>query len=420
MNDKQIIASYELAKEVYAEAGVDTDKAIDILGSIPISLHIWQSDDVAGFEGGGEITGGIAVTGSNPGKARNIEEVTEDLDFSFSKVAGKHRLDLHAIYGDFKGKKVDRDQVEPEHFAYWADWANSKDLGLDFNGTFFSHPLAADNFTLSSKDDKIRSFWIDHAKRSRKIGAWLGKKTGKRVVNNIWIPDGYKDIPIDRKAHREILKNSLDDILSVKYSGSELADSLEIKLFGVGVESYTVGSNEFYTPYCMTHPGTMICYDSGHFHPTEDISDKFSSVLCFMDEIMLHISRPVRWDSDHVTILDDTLRNIMEQVVRLGTDHFNIGLDYFDGSINRTGAMIMGLRDAQKALLLGLLQPVSVLKELENKGAYFERLARLTESRCRPWSAVWDYFCLSNNVPTGDAWIDDAVRYQNKVAGERH
>lgn len=419
MKEKLITASYEIAKEMYSSIGVDTDSVLNKLSRIPISLHCWQSDDVAGFETSADLSGGIQVTGAYPGKARNIKETQDDLKFALSLIPGKHRVNLHSIYGDFSNGIIDRNLIEPSNFDVWLYWAKNLEINLDFNPSFFSHKNADSNFTLSSKDEGIRRFWVEHAKQCRKIAAYIGRNQGSASINNIWIPDGYKDIPIDRYRHRELLKDSLDQIFAVDYSKKYIKDAVESKLFGIGVESYTVGSHEFYMGYVMNNPNLMLCLDAGHFHPTEDISDKLSSVLLFKDEILLHVSRPVRWDSDHVVVCDDTLKAIMQQVARLGAERINIALDYFDGSINRSGAMVLGMRSSIRALLCAYLEPINTLKAYEDKGFYFERLAHLEESKFMPFGSVWDYYCLINNVPAQDMWIDDTVRYQCKLEKER-
>ena len=419
MKEKQIQSSYETAKEIYASRGINTDKVVESLEKSKISLHVWQADDVSGFENTEGLSGGIQVTGAYAGKARNIEETQSDVKFALSLVPGKHKVNLHAIYGDFSKYPNDRDQISPENFKIWVDWAKHLNISLDFNPTFFSHKMAESDFTLSSKNETVRNFWIEHGKCSREIAAYMGKELGSPAVNNIWIPDGYKDIPINRLSHRKLLKDSLDQIFSKKYDKKYLKDAVESKLFGLGLESYTVGSHEFYMGYAISNPDIMLCLDAGHFHPTEDIADKISSILLFKDELLLHVSRPVRWDSDHVVIFDDSLRTIMQQIERVGSHKVNIALDYFDGSINRVGAMVLGMRSALKAILSAKLEPVSVLEAYENKCEFFERLAYLEESKFMPVSSVWDYYCLKNNVPPQDMWIDDAVRYQNKVTKDR-
>lgn len=420
MNEKNITAAYELAKEQFASMGIDTDKVLSALANIPISLHCWQTDDVSGFENAGDLTGGIQVTGNFPGKARNIAEVRADLEKALSLIPGTHKVNLHAIYGDFTNGTPERCDIDTCHFDSWIDWAKENNVGLDYNGTFFSHAMADTNFTLSSKDKTIRDYWIEHGKKSRKITQYMGEKLGKTCVHNLWIPDGYKDIPADKFEHRAILKEALDEVYKEKFTSKYAVDAFESKLFGVGVESYTVASNEFVTAYCMSNPDVTVTFDAGHFHPTEEIEDKLSSLLCFKDNLLLHISRGVRWDSDHVVILNDQLKGIMEQVVRLGTDKIFIALDYFDGSINRTGAIVTGMRAGIKALMIAMLQPIACMKKAEDEFKYFERLAIMEESKFLPFDAVWNYYCLKNNVALGCEWIKECSDYQAKVAAERN
>ncbi|MBQ7256824.1 MAG: L-rhamnose isomerase [Abditibacteriota bacterium] len=419
MNTENINKAYELAKEQFASMGIDTEAVISSLEKIPISLHCWQTDDVAGFENAGDLGGGLQVTGNYPGKARNIDEVRADLEKSLSLIPGSHKVNLHAIYGDFSKGQPERCDIDTCHFDSWIDWAKENGVGLDYNGTFFSHPMADTNFTLSSKDKTIRDYWIEHAKKSRKITEYIGEKLGRTCVNNLWIPDGYKDIPADKYAHRAILKEALDEIFKDKYTSKYAIDAFESKLFGVGVESYTVTSNEFVLAYCMSQPDVIVTFDAGHFHPTEEIEDKLSSVLTFKDHILLHISRGVRWDSDHVVILNDQLKGIMEQVVRLGTDKIFIALDYFDGSINRCGAIVTGMRAGIKALMIAMLEPLSLMKKAEDDAQYFERLAIMEEAKFLPFDAVWNYYCMKQDVPCGFDWIKECSDYQTKVAKER-
>ena len=418
--EKKVNESYELAKETYAKIGVDTDSAIEKLGKISVSLHCWQGDDVGGFENPDAVLdGGIMATGNYPGKARTADELRMDLDKALSLIPGTHRLNLHAIYAETGGKKVERDKLGPEHFTNWVNWAKSRGMGLDFNPTCFSHPKAASGFTLSSKDEDIRKFWVEHCIACRKIGEYMGKETGSPCVTNIWIPDGYKDIPIDRKGHREILKKSLDEIFEGKIDKSYNLDSVECKLFGIGSESYVVGSHEFYMGYAVKNK-KLLCLDAGHFHPTEVISDKISSVLTFLDEILLHVSRPVRWDSDHVVILNDELIAIAQEIIRGGyLDKIHIGLDFFDASINRLAAWVIGTRCMIKALLLALLEPIEILKKLEDDGNFTERLAMLEELKTMPFGAVWDYYCLRSEVPTGADWLKEVRDYEISVTSKR-
>ena len=404
---------YEAAREAYGLLGVDTEAALGILARTPISVHCWQGDDVGGFESSsaGDPGGGLAVTGNYPGRARTAEELRADLEKVFSLVPGKHRLNLHAFYLDSGGKKVDRDQIETSHFQGWIDWAKSLGLGMDFNPTCFAHPKAADGFTLAHRDPGIRAFWIEHAKRCRTIGAEIGRALGSTCMVNVWIPDGYKDLPVDRVAPRKRLIASLDAIFAEKLPEQEEIDAVECKLFGIGSESYVAGSHEFYLGYAVSRQ-KAICLDAGHFHPTETLADKISSVLLFVPRLLLHVSRGVRWDSDHVVILDDPTRAVMEELVRgdfLGRT--SIGLDYFDASINRVAAWVIGIRATQKALLLALLEPSKQLREAEANGNLTARLALLEEAKSLPWGAVWDEFCLRNDVPVGAAWLAEAESY---------
>ena len=418
---KKIELAYANAKEQYAELGVDTDEALKKLDGINISLHCWQADDVGGFEtpdaelGGG----GIQVTGNYPGKARTIEQLRSDIEKAMSLLPGKQRLNLHAIYGDFKGEKVDRDQIEVKHFQSWIDWAIKLGIGMDFNPTCFSHPYADDGFTLASKNETYRKFWVEHVKRTREIAAEMGKQLGKPCVNNIWVPDGSKDITVDRNTHRTLLKKSLDEIFEVEYPKEYLKDSVESKLFGIGSESMVVGSHEFYMGYAVKN-NKLICLDSGHFHPTEQIGDKISSMLQFVDELLLHVSRGVRWDSDHVVIFNDEIQLIANEIVRANVLHrVNVGLDYFDGSINRIGAYVVGTRAAQLAFLFALLEPAKKLKEFEESGKNFERLAFLELMKTKPFGAVYDYYCMNNNVPVSEDYVADIQKYEADVLSKR-
>ena len=422
MKDKKTIESmYRNVKEEYGLLGVDTDEAINTLDKINISLHCWQADDVSGFESpDSELDGGgIQVTGNYGGKARTITELRNDLEKVMKLIPGKQRVNLHAIYGDFNGEKIDRDQIEIKHFQSWIDWAKKLGIGIDFNPTCFSHPYSNDGFTLSSKDEKIRKFWIEHVKRTRKIAAEMGKQLGTPTVNNIWIPDGSKDTPIDRMAHRVLLKESLDEIFSEEYSPEYLKDTLESKLFGIGSESMVVGSHEFYLGYAVKN-NKSICLDNGHFHPTEQIGDKISSTLLFVNELLLHVSRGVRWDSDHVVILNDEIQLIAQEIVRTKVlDRVRVGLDYFDGSINRIGAYVVGARAVQTAFLYALLEPTKMLKDLEEDGKNFERLAFLELLKTKPFGAVYDYYCLINDVPVGDDYVKEIQKYDAYVLSKR-
>jgi len=417
---ESIKKAYEAAQQRYAELGVDTDKAMEQLSSTAISLHCWQGDDVGGFEKAEEglSGGGIMATGAYPGKARTADELRMDLEKALSLIPGKHRLNLHAMYAETKGK-VERNELSAEHFAAWIDWARANGLGMDFNGTFFSHPKAESGFTLSSADEGIRRFWVEHGIACRKIGAAMGKALGTLCVTNLWIPDGYKDIPVDRKGPRERLKKSLDEIFTEPMDRSCLLDSVESKLFGIGSESYVVGSHEFYLGYAIENK-MLLCLDTGHFHPTEVVSDKISSVLTFLDEILLHVSRGVRWDSDHVVVLSDELRAIAEQIVRGDyLQRVHIGLDFFDASINRIAAWVIGTRCMLKALLIALLEPVEKLLRIELAGNYTARLAMLEELKTMPFGAVWDYYCTKMEVPAGEAWLDEVKAYDKEVLNKR-
>ncbi len=420
-SDKIIEDACSIAKQRYAELKIDTDDALTRLSSIPISIHCWQGDDVGGFEtAGAELSGGgIQATGNYPGKARTIDELRADFQKALSLIPGKHRINLHACYLDNGGKFVDRNQIGVEHFQSWIDWAKSLQIGMDFNPTFFSHPKAEDGFTLSHSDKAIRDFWIEHGMACRKISLEIGRQLKSPCIMNVWIPDGFKDIPIDRFSPRKRLMDSLDIIFTEKLDTSFEKDCLESKLFGIGSESYVVGSHEFYMSYAVSR-GKMLCLDSGHFHPTEVVSDKISSLLLYLDEILLHISRGVRWDSDHVVIVTDELRAIAQQIVRnFFLKRVHIGLDYFDASINRVAAWVIGARAVIKALLSALLEPTERLKELELQGDFTSRLAFLEEIKTLPFGAVWDYYCLKNNVSVSSDWLDEVKEYESQVLSKR-
>ena len=413
--------TYSLAQDAYAAIGVDTEAALQTLQTIPISLHCWQGDDVGGSEHpeAGLTGGGIQATGNYPGKARNLEELRHDLEKALSLIPGRHRLNLHACYAELGGRKIDRNAYTIAQFQSWIDWCKSRGLGLDFNPTFFSHPLANDGFTLTHPDAGVRAFWIEHGIACRKIGAAIGKQLGNPCVTNVWIPDGSKDTPVDRKGPRERLESSLDAIFAEAIDPKLNLDAVEGKLFGIGSESYVVGSHEFYLGYAVKNQ-KLLCLDAGHFHPTETLADKISSVLQFVPEILLHVSRGVRWDSDHVVILDDPTKAVMEELVRgdfLARTH--IGLDYFDASINRVAAWVIGTRNAIKALLLALLEPTARLRELENAGDHTSRLALLEEAKTRPFGAVWNEYCRRQNVPVGDAWLGEVKNYERDVLAKR-
>ena len=416
---KNIERAYKLAKERYAESGVDTERAMRRLRKVAISLHCWQGDDVGGFENPEGLSGGgIMATGTYPGKARTADELRTDFEKAVSLIPGRHRMNLHAMYAETKGK-VERNELEPRHFKSWVQWAKANRLGMDFNGSYFSHPKADDGFTLASADKGIRRFWIEHGIACRRIGAYMGRQLGTPCVTNTWIPDGYKDVPVDRKGPRERLKESLDEILAAKMNRNHVLDAIEGKLFGLGSESYVVGSHEFYLSYAVAN-GTLLCLDTGHFHPTELVSDKISAVMTFVDELLLHVSRGVRWDSDHVVILSDELQALAQQLVRGDyLDRVHIGLDFFDASINRIAAWVIGTRCMLKALLMAMLEPTRNLKRIEVRGDHTSRLAMLEELKTLPFGAVWDYYCTKRNVPAGDNWLDEVKAYERDVLSKR-
>jgi L-rhamnose isomerase len=424
---QSIDRTYQLARERYTTLGVDVDAALKALAKLPISLHCWQGDDVGGFEKSTnkpllhmqqtfaqpELGGGLAVTGNYPGKARTPDELRADLEKALSLIPGRHRLNLHAMYGEFGGRKVDRDGVEPAHFKNWIAWAKENHLGLDFNPTCFAHPKAADGFTLAHRDKGVRQFWIEHCRRSREIGAAMGRTLGTPCVTNVWIPDGFKDTPADRHAPRERPAAALDEVFKKPLPAKHNLDAVEPKLFGIGAESCTVGSHEFYLGYAITRR-KLLCLDAGHFHPTESIADKISSVLLYVPEILLHVSRGVRWDSDHVVTFNDDLIAIAREVIATGqTDRVHLGLDYFDASINRIAAWVIGTRNLLRALLLALLEPPAI-RAAELAGDTTTRLAFQEEARALPFGAVWDYYCESKGVPVGEAWLAEAREYEEK------
>ena len=416
MNEQNIKKAYELAVERYAAIGIDVEKVLEQLQGVQLSLHCWQADDVTGFESTGELTGGIQATGNYPGKARNIDELRADVLKAASLIPGNHRLNLHEIYGDFGGKFVDRDQVEPAHFESWMQWAAENNMKLDFNSTSFSHPKSGD-LTLSNPDEGIRNFWIEHTKRCRAVAEEMGKRQGDPCIMNLWVHDGSKDITVNRMKYRALLKDSLDQIFSTEYQN--MKDCIESKVFGIGLESYTVGSNDFYIGYAAQNQ-KIITLDTGHFHPTESVADKVSSMLLYVPELMLHVSRPVRWDSDHVTIMNDDTLDLCKEIVRCDAlDKVHVGLDYFDASINRIGAYVIGSRATQKCMLQALLEPLHLLREYEANGQGFERLALLEECKSLPWNAVWDMFCLKNNVPVGESFIAEVQKYEAEVTSKR-
>ena len=420
LTKKLITRSYDCAKTRYSDLGVDTDAVLETMDRIPLSLHCWQGDDVGGFETqASELGGGLAVTGNYPGKARTPEELRSDLDAALSFIPGNHRLNLHACYGEFDGKRVDRDEIAPEHFRNWIDWAASRDMGMDFNPTCFAHPKAADGFTLSHPKRGIRDFWIEHCKRSREIGAHIGKKLGSPTVTNIWIPDGSKDTPADRLGPRRRLETSLDAVLEKKLNPKHNLDAVESKLFGIGSESYVVGSHEFYLGYAVKNQITL-CLDAGHFHPTEGIADKLSSTLIFVPRVLLHVSRGVRWDSDHVVTLDDATLAVAHEIVRNNLlDRVSIGMDFFDASINRVAAWTIGARATLKAMLIALLEPPGV-RDCEKAGDTTGRLALMEDAKSLPWSAVWDAWCESRGVAPGSDWLDAARKYERVVLSKRN
>jgi len=418
MKRKLIEKAYEIAKERYAAVGVDTESAIDALQKISLSLHCWQADDVRGFENpDGDLTGGIQATGNYPGRARTIDELRDDIKMATSLIPGSHRLNLHASYADFRATgPVDRDELTPEHFESWMQWAAENGMKLDFNSTSFSHPKSG-MLTLANPDEGIRKFWIEHTKRCRAIAEEMGRRQGDPSILNIWIHDGSKDQTVNRLKYRQLLKESLDEIFATEYAN--MKDCIEAKLFGIGAEYYTVGSYDFYLGYGAKN-GKIVTLDTGHFHLTESIADKISSLLLFTPEIMLHVSRPIRWDSDHVTIMNDDTLDLAKEIVRCGAlDRVHIGLDYFDASINRIGAYVIGSRATQKCLMQALLEPLAKLREYEAGERFFERLALLEEAKNLPWNAVWDMFCLRNDVPVGEDFIADIQRYEAETTSKR-
>jgi L-rhamnose isomerase len=412
--------NFELAKQAYAKWGVDVEEVVEKLKNVPVSIHCWQGDDVAGFEvNQNELSGGIDVTGNYPGKATTAEELRSDLEKALSLIPGKHRVNLHAIYAETNGEVVERDQLEPKHFENWVKWAKENGLGLDYNPTLFSHPKADDGLTLSHPNEEIREFWINHCIGSRKIGEYFGKELGTPALTNIWIPDGYKDIPSDRLTPRKRLKESLDKIFAVETDERYNLDAVESKVFGIGSESYVVGSHEFYLNYAMKND-KLCLLDTGHYHPTETVSNKISSMLLFSEKLALHVSRPVRWDSDHVVILDDELREIALEIVRNDAlDRVIIGLDFFDASINRVAAWTIGTRNMIKALLYAMLVPNEYLKQLQEEGNFTERLALMEEFKTYPFGAIWDYYCEKMGVPVRESWLEQVKAYENEVLSKR-
>lgn len=421
MKKEKIEQAYQIAKEQYAAIGVDTEAAMKKLQTVPVSMHCWQGDDVGGYEhvGGSELTGGIQATGNYPGKARTIDELRGDIEKALSLIPGTHRLNLHACYIDNGGTFIDRNEMKPEHFQSWIDWGKGKLHGMDFNPTYFSHDKAADGFTLSHPDKAIRDFWIEHGIACRKIGAEMGRQFGTTTVTNFWMPDSYKDTPADRVSPRQRMADSLDKIFAEKIDPKLHLDSVESKLFGIGGESYTVGSHEFYMGYAVSRQ-KLLCLDAGHYHPTEMISEKISSVMMFCPELLLHVSRPVRWDSDHVVCFDDELQQIAKELVRSGhLEKVHIGLDFFDASINRVAAWVIGTRNMVKALLFAMLEPIDELRKAELDMDFTKRLVMFEELKSLPWAAVWDYYCLQQGAPVGMDWFTAVKQYEDTVLSKR-
>jgi L-rhamnose isomerase len=421
VNANGIEKAMDAARERYAALGVNVDRALAALARVSLSLQCWQGDDVGGFEArGAALGGGLAVTGNYPGKARDLDELRADLGAALALIPGRHRVNLHAMYGDFGGKPVERDQIEPKHFRSWVDWARERKLGLDFNATCFAHPLAAGGFTIASRDARVRAFWVEHVRRCREIGAWMGKKLGKACVHNLWVPDGAKDATVDRARYRERLAASLNAIYETAYPRKELLDSVEAKLFGIGSESFVVGSHEFYLGWAITHK-MLLCLDMGHFHPNESVADKISAILPYVDELLLHVSRGVRWDSDHVVLQNDALVELMQEVVRAGAlGRVRFALDYFDAELNRVGAWVIGARATLRTLLFALLEPTPLLRQYEERGDKFSQLALTEEAKSLPFGAVWDYHCLKMGVPAGPAWVEAVHEYEARVQSTRN
>jgi len=419
MNQDRILKGYEYAKEVFTDQGIDIDKAIEAIDGVAVSMHCWQGDDVVGFDGSDSLGDGLAVTGNYPGRARTPDELKQDVEKAMGMIPGTKRFNLHACYAENVPKGVDRDEYTIDYFQGWADWAKKLDIGLDFNPTFFSHPMMDGNFSLASRDDLKRNFWIEHGKRSREIAAEFGKQLGKTCVVNHWMPDGYKDTPADTAVLRALMAESLDKVLEDKLDPTYMVDSIESKLFGVGIESYTVASHEFSLGYAISR-GVLYTLDAGHFHPTETISNKLSAILQFVDEVLLHISRGVRWDSDHVVTWDDELQNIMNEILLNGYDkRVHIGLDYFDASINRIAAWVIGMRNARKAMLKAALTPMGKIRAAEVSGDYTGRLAFLEENKSLPFAPVWDYYCMKTGVPVGEEWMSEVRDYEKSVLSLR-
>jgi L-rhamnose isomerase len=419
MNESQITRAYGLALEIYRELGVDAAQAVDLINSIPTSMHCWQGDDLLGFEGSTQLTGGIQATGSYPGRARTGDELRSDIEMAVECIPGALKVSIHALHAEKNGRKVDRDAYDVTLFERWIAWANDQKLALDFNPTFFSHPMMDGNFSLTSSDPAKRKFWIEHGKRCREISCEIGKRTGQVCIDNFWMPDGYKDIPADTVLLRERMIEALDEIFAEDYPKEFTVDALESKLFGLGVESYTVASHEFSMLYAASRK-ILYTLDAGHFHPTESIAAKLSSIMLFLGEAMLHVSRGVRWDSDHVVIWDDELQNIMNQIVQNGFERrVHIGLDFFDASINRITGWVIGVRNTRKALLKACLDPIAATRQAERDGDYSVRLALLEETKSLPFSAVWDYYCMTQDVPVGRSWLTVVQKYEAEVTSKR-
>ncbi|TVR34001.1 MAG: L-rhamnose isomerase [Spirochaetaceae bacterium] len=411
--------AYKLAQERYSSMGVDTEAALNKAAEIPISLHCWQGDDVTGFEGASQLTGGILATGNYPGRARNADELRADAERALELIPGKKRFNLHAMYLEHGGKPVDRDQIQPQHFAGWVEWARSHNVALDFNPTFFSHAKSADGFTLAHRDAGIRDFWIEHGLRCREISAYMGRELGSPCMDNFWIPDGWKDLPADRLVHRQLLVDSLDRILAPQYDPGHTLDAVESKLFGIGSETYVVGSHEFYLAYALAR-NVVLTLDAGHYHPTESVAEKISALLPFLPRLMLHVSRPVRWDSDHVVLFDDETRAIMREIARADAwQRVSVGLDFFDASINRVAAWVIGTRAAFKAMLFALLEPRRLVIAAEQEGRLADRLGLLEEAKSLPFGAVWDEFCVRSGTPAGAEWMAEVAEYERSVLQNR-
>lgn len=419
MDEAKIKNAYKYAEEIYAEKGINLEEAMNIANQIPISMHCWQGDDLIGFDGIGELTGGISATGNYLGRATTAEQLQSDISKAMDQIPGKIKLNLHSSYADTRNIKIDRDEYGIEQFRGWLEWAKDKKIGLDFNPTFFSHNKMDGDFSLSSRDEGIRRFWIEHGKRCREIGYEFGKELGETCVVNFWMPDGYKDIPADTAIHRELMVESLDEIFKEKMDEKYIVDAIESKLFGLGIESYTVANHEFSYGYAMTRK-KVYCLDAGHFHPTEQISDKISSIMQFSQNILLHLSRGVRWDSDHVVIWNDELQQIMNEVVRGGyLDRVYFAQDYFDASINRVACWVIAMRNTRKALLKALTDPIDAIKKAEINGDYTSRLSLLEENKSLPFSLVWDYYCMLQDIPNGNNWLENIKEYERTVLSKR-